>query len=222
MNIHELENMSSNYLSSFEGDSMFEGDAMAFDGAGGFERVPESFFVGRNYTLTITNSATDDRTCYILPGLDWYSGKTANGYVRTGGFKDINGNEGLVGAGSPTAIELFYSFFQQNPTQIVGIKVSSSISAEQVQETINFQAENPFYVGQTYPLDLGTNQTDMTYRDKVSGPFRVPSYIALSGQMKASLTIKAKGSANNVVKITFYCGAVNNQSVKVTKLPVRR
>ena len=218
--LFDLNRIVDSNFSGFEGEAMFEGDALGYEGSGSitFAATPESFFIGRNYTLRITNTSTDTLTTYLLPGNLWYPGSTEDGFPLTGAFNSIEGTAGLVGLGRPRPIAEFFAFIAKNPTALLGMKVSSSISVAQVQNSITFQPQSPFNTLQTVVLDLGANQTDQTYRDKVSGPFKMPPQLLASGDMTATLQIEpAENGSNNVVDITFYCGIVNSQEAKTVQ-----
>lgn len=228
MDIKEIEQYSRQYLSSFDGDDMssFQGDNLSFQGDnlssydGGsstFERVPENFFVGRRtWVLTITNTATVQLGCYVLPGMPWAPGYEANGIVKTGAFAAINGASGLSASALPGSVELFYDFIKTNPTELVGLKVSSSLSTAQLEGVMIWEPVSPFAGLGNTPLMLGTSQTDMTYRDKIAGPFKMPADLAAAGPMRVTFPIEpASGSTPNIVTITFYGGLINSQDAKL-------
>lgn len=194
--------------SSFEGMSFYTGDGDDFVDFGGSNRnfALESA-EGREFVITLTGNATAG-SVYIIPGLKYNNNRAANGFLLNTSGKDTNGNAVTGVSGSPSDVTDFYDFIQFNPTNLIGIKVSSS-SASQLSQIIVYEEQSPWKYNaslSTRNINLGSIADQDTYQDKL-GKVATPGLI-LSGQTRITLPIPSSATTT----ITFYCGAVLNSS----------
>jgi hypothetical protein len=215
MTARQLSEYAHEHLSSFDG---FEGENDFYTGIGdpmldfggdnrSFANVMDE---GRIFIMTLTNTVTTaNRTAYLIPGITWAPGRTANGFIADGTFNDVAGNAGLTAAGAPGTITDFLAFIKDNPTQVNAIRVESSNSL-QIGQQIVIEELSPFRTLQNRLITLASFQDENTYRDKI---VTVPTPgLILSGQCRMTLPIVYTASSNTTTTITFFCGAVTNQA----------
>lgn len=231
LSVGELEAIARQNLSSFDG---FDGNQM-YTGQGDpfidFQGEGKNFAtIGQNdmqFIVNIKNAhATETRRVLLIPGWDFNpmdarmvitpSAGTAVGVLApkrgvlsevalAANLLDLDGKADLTVSGAPKALDLLYKWLQENPTALGALRVSST-DANQVMQTITYRKLSPFKDLETSIINLGMNQSEDTYRDKlvtVSTPGMV-----LSNQTQLELIVVP----NSTCVVTFFFGGSLNTS----------
>lgn len=184
------------------------------------------------FVMTVKNGGAAARRLLLVPGMDFnplsrmvLSAGTGVTYPKKGvltdtatteqgaaftmtNFLDLDGAAFAVGdyfIGSPKPLDMFYKWIAENPTSLYAIRVSSTDS-NQVMQTITYRKQSPFKDLETRIINLGQQQTEDTYRDKLV-TVMTPNMI-LSNQTQLEMSIVASSTCT----VTFFCNGSLNQS----------
>lgn len=225
--VKDLEAIARKNLSSFDG---FDGGNF-YTGQGDpfidFQGEGKNFAtIGQNdmqFIVNIRNThATETRRILLVPGWDFNpmdfrvipSADTVALAPKAGvlsedalaaNMLDLDAKANLIVSGAPKKLDLLYKWLAENPTALGALRVSST-DANQVMQTITYRKLSPFKDLETSIINLGMNQSEDTYRDKlvtVSTPGMV-----LSNQTQLEMIIVP----NSTCVITFFFGGSLNQS----------
>lgn len=227
MTVRDLELMALKNLSSFDG---FDGGNF-YTGQGDpyldFQGEGKNFAtIGQNdmqFIVNIKNThSTETRRVLLIPGWDFNpmdfrlipSSGTAVLAPKAGvlsestaaaNLLDLDSKANLVVSGAPKALDLLYKWLDENPTALGAMRVSSTDS-NQVMQTITYRKLSPFKDLETSIINLGMNQSEDTYRDKLV-TVQTPGMI-LSKQTQLEMII----TPNSTCVITFFFGGSLNPS----------
>lgn len=205
----DLQNFADDNFSSFEGESYYTGeDDQWLDFGGPNQSFATEQSAGRVFVVNIINEFRENITVKLFPGYTWVPGESGenadiiiDGIIRS----DAEGRR-LMSSGSPKTIKELLGFIMKNPTNLNGIRISST-SQIQIQQQLVYKELSPFKDLQSRIIDLGTFTNENTYRDKmVTVP--TPGIIA-SSEIELSLPI----IGNSTCTITFFFGGVLSASV---------
>lgn len=201
-----LQDFANQNFSSFEGESYYTGEGDEWlDFGGPNQSFASEKSAGRVFVVNITNALSTTETVVFFPGYTWTPGASGNNFLVDGAIKTV-GDKSITAAGSPKTIKELLSFIMKNPTNLAGIRISSS-DATQIQQQMVYKELSPFKDLQSRIIDLGTFTNEDTYRDKmVTVP--TPGIIA-SSEVELSIPIVA----NSTCSITFFFGAVLSASI---------
>ena len=184
------------------------------------------------FVMTVKNGGAAARRILLVPGMDYIplsrmvlSAGTGVTYPKKGvltdtatteqgvaftmtNFLDLDGAAFAVGdyfIGSPKSLDMFYKWISENPTSLYAIRVSSTDS-NQVMQTITYRKQSPFKDLETRIINLGQQQTEDTYRDKLV-TVMTPNMV-LSNQTQLEMSIVAASTCT----VTFFCNGSLNQS----------
>jgi hypothetical protein len=223
MSISDIERYAEKNLSNFDGqfipfegggpNAYFEGYTGQSDDFLDFGGSPASFAsefdTDLQFTINIAKSATAG-TVYLIPGLQYYAGRTANGFLTNTGGTDTAGNALTSASGSPANITDFYDFIAANPTRLLGLRVSSS-DATQLDQTIVYLEQSPFRSLASRNIALSSISDQNTFNRSL-GKIETPGMI-ISSQTRMALPMPASAQTT----VVFYCGAVLNTSLALQK-----
>lgn len=223
MTVHDIERFAEKNLSNFDGqyiqfeggqpNSYFEGytgqSDEFLDFGGSNSSFASEFDTDLQFTITIVKSATAG-TVYLIPGLQYYTNRSANGFLTNTGGTDTAGNALTSASGSPATITEFYDFIAANPTRLLGLKVSSSTNT-QLDQTIVYQEQSPFRSLQSRNIPLSSIADQNTFNRNL-GKIQTPDMV-ISQQTRMALYIPASAETT----VVFYCGAVLNTSLALQK-----
>lgn len=225
MTVQELEKIARENLSSFDG---FDGGNF-YTGQGDpfidFQGEGKNFAtIGQNdmqFIVNIRNThATESRRVLLIPGWDFNPVDfriigTASVLAPKAGvlsedalaanLLDLDGKANLIVTGAPKRLDLLYKWLAENPTALGAIRVNST-DANQVMQTIVYRKLSPFKDLETSIINLGVNQSEDTYRDKLV-TIQTPGLV-LSNQTQLEMII----TANSTCSITFFFGGSLNTS----------
>ncbi len=197
-------------------------DFVDFDGADGAENAAGAFpqevrqvQVGkrRMFQFTVTNlMPNDSQDFYLSEGLD---------YEQVGTILEDDAALGSIGAvgtidvkGLLKNIKYFRNFFRENPTRVLGFKVSATTSL-QIETNVDIEVDSPFHQTlKSRQIVLADYQNENTYRDKV---VTVPEQFQLDRLTKVRMTIAPDTS----MTVTLYIGAVLSPSKALHKLAAK-
>jgi len=191
------------YQESFEGYDGSNDHFMDFGGAN--LTFANAAMSNKIFTITVTNASQAARTCYLAPGLMYMANSGGDGFIKTGAFNDKGGNAGLTGQGSPTPIELFYSYTYKVPTSIIGIKIQSD-SAAQIEQAIVIRHQSPFRELGSRNLYPTVVQNENTFREKIA-TLQTPD-LMISDQVQIEVVIPAGATTT----FNILCGGGHNSS----------
>lgn len=210
VNPEELEQYGNSYFSSFEGEDLYTGaddDMLDFGGKG--RSFASEADAQRIFVVNITSTLNHTQKVRIFPGYTWKPGDVGvidDAAILNDGtfFTDASGN--LSASGSPKTIKEFLAFIMKNPTNLAGMRIGSTNTA-QIQQQLTYRELSPFKDLQSRIIDLGAYTDENTYRDNM---VTVPTPdLILSSDMNLDIPILA----NSTTTITFFCGGVLSQSV---------
>lgn len=148
---------------------------------------------------------------------------TADGWVMDGLFYAINDNmytvsPVLTGSGSPKTIKEFHAFIANNPTNLLGMRISSN-GDDGVQTGYQLQvlSQSPFRDLESKVLNPATYLDQNTYQKDIV--LFNTNGLTLGNQTQLKYTIAPRVSADvaRQVSITFICGAVLNTTSALNK-----
>ena len=144
------------------------------------------------------------------------------GFVVDGAFPAINDsdvlNPSLNGLGNPKHIRDFFAFINYNPTNLMQLRISSSIDDDiQTNYTLEVEEQSPFRSLSSKVLHPST-YIGQDSNQKSIVKFDTPGII-LSNQTRIKYTIGAAESESKqrIVTITFVCGGVLNTAASLEK-----
>lgn len=204
-------------LRAYEGGGGVMRESDMFDFGGISKTFADSIKSARQFKVTITNLLATDEEIYLTPGPLYHAQATiADGVLRTetnplAAYASVAGTAlAFTSQGSPNTIENFLQFIYNNPTRLLGMKITSTL-ADQMEEALIIDRISPFKSNlESTPKFLASYQDENTFRDKV---VTIPLMEQLDNQTVIRLNIKADSTIN----ITFYCGAIMNQAVVLDK-----
>lgn len=197
--------------------------------------------IGQNdmqFIINIKNTGAAKRIL-LIPGWDYtsldlklvLSAGTAIAYPKKGvladtvtpaigaytmtNFADLDGNAFASGDafyGSPFSLDTLYKWLSENPTALGAIRVQSD-NASQVMQQITYKKLSPFKQLETKQINLGINQDENTFRDKLV-TVQTPGLI-LSNQTQLEMVVMAASS----MSITFFfAGSLNTSKLMQAKV----
>ncbi len=210
-----LDNYADENFSGFEGDVDVytgEGDDM-LDFAGGTSFADEQR-TGRIFVMNITNNTDQVQNAIISPS---FATELEGGLIlKNGGVTALQRAIGataastLTASGSPMPIDYFTAFVKQNPVNLVGMRVSSSVK-EQLQQVMTVKEHSPFRQVQSKEYFLSTYISENNYREDI---ITVPTPdVVLGDETELSLPIMP----NAKVTVTLFIGAVLSASSTLRK-----
>ncbi len=229
MTLQQLEQYAERNLSSFEDDkfSSFEDedytgygdDFVDFGGGQDFA----SLTADKIFVLNLKNTATTtDGKIYLLPGIKWYTGSSANGMLLSSGllnkYTSGTANKLVCSSCVPMSdLDLLYAWIAQNPIQCYAIRLAAS-NSKQMAEAIVIRHQSPFRtLDEKYLYPHAYINQDSYQTGTVT--FDTPGLI-LSNQTQIELNIAAD-TADSTISITFFCGANLNTAKALEKKVVR-
>jgi hypothetical protein len=221
MSVQDIERYANENLSHFDGtmvpfeggNSYFEGYTGAHDDFVDFGGKPGSFANEFETELQFTINITKDNTAgtiYIIPGQLWMRASTSNGFLTNSGGKDTAGTAITSASGSPSDITDFYDFIYNNPTNLLGLKVTSS-TATQFNNPLVIEEQSPFRGLQTRNINLASISDQNTFQTSI-GKIATPGVI-IGNQTRMRILIPASATTS----VIFYCGGMINQSRALEK-----
>jgi hypothetical protein len=208
----DLERFAAENFSSFEGDANFytgEGDDM-MDFGGPNRSFANETQTGRIFVINLNNALATNETVVLLPGYTWKPGDSGNNWLVDGAIK-TEGQNSLVGTGSPKTIKEFLSFIMKCPTNIAAIRISSNNSTTQIEQQMTKRELSPFKDLESSIIDLGAYTNEQTYRDKM---VTVPTPGLVAGP---ETYLDLPVIASSICTVTFFCGGVISQSSALRK-----
>lgn len=200
---------------SYDGYDDFDGDDSTLDFIGkGFASnnragIHASFAneiaEGRHYRMRITNANATTQQIILCPSYInlLFGTPLPNGVIKEGAFLSVAGLN-LTGAGDPTPISNFLNFIHIVPTRCIGFKVTST-DALQIEESFKIKQMSPFRGLEDRSIVLANYQDENTFRDKVVT-------VSENFQFDDQTEIRMNIVGNSTMTLTFYCGAMLNNS----------
>jgi hypothetical protein len=152
--------------------------------------------------MAITNTSAGARTFFFCPGLT----DNAVGKITDGVFNDVAGVAGLTASsGTPTTtIAKFMDYIRKFPSMVNGFKINTSNTA-QMDQQIQIQTENPFKIGASRSIAIGTYANEQNYNTTI---LSIPESFFLDNQSVISYTLLP----GTTVSFTFMLGVSVNVS----------
>lgn len=217
LSVNEIEDLT-NSFSSFNGEEYDQ--FSSYDGAG----INSIIDASRIFTITIVNSgavAINGKRVYILPGLGYSAGRASVSGVLydTGTCTDKDGNAMITASasGSPKTLDSLYSYLQNNPTLINGMKITSGSTSAQCSTQLLYRELSPFQDLESKVIPISRNQNEFATRDKIATVNLLGYNIIACPQSQMELPLYMAANDTTTIEIyfakTFNSAAILKQQV---------
>lgn len=162
--------------------------------------------IGKEFTLTLGNTAASVRTARLFAGYNTGDNDAAPGQVVDGAFNDVYGNPGLQASSNDpdVAIREFQRYVERNPTRVIHIRIQSDTES-QVQQILKLHQLNPFNRQGYTSIKPGLTVTGNQYNANIAD---VQCDFQLDDKSDVTLNV-LPGSKTTY---TFFCGATLSAS----------
>ncbi len=194
-------NFSENFVGDIDVYTGYKDEMLNFAGAQSFA---DEMQAGRIFVMNFDSTLPAAKKVVLLPSFaSKLKGRTviANGIVYA---DKADPTKDLKAVGSPSRIQELHAFLKSVPSNLIGMRVSST-NTDQLQQIMTVEEHSPFSQEKSKEIFLGTHISENSLKDNMV-TFATPN-VVLGDETEISLNILPGKTT-----ITFFVGAVLSTS----------